>query len=50
MIVPQISLPVAIVDGAGPVGLSLIGWQGGYEVLLTLAASLEAYCHPSLIC
>lgn len=45
---PQVSLPVAIVEGEGPVGLSFIGWQGGDEALLALAASLEDYCHPKL--
>lgn len=45
----QISLPVAIIEGEGPVGLSLIGWRGGDEVLLALATRLEGYCHPTLI-
>jgi amidase len=40
---PQINLPVGTVSGC-PVGLSLIGWPGGDEVLLDLAKSLAHYC------
>ena len=40
---PQINLPVGTVSGC-PVGLSLIGWPGGDEVLLNLAKSLAHCC------
>jgi amidase len=40
---PQINVPVGTVAGC-PAGLSLIGWAGGDEVLLDLAASLARYC------
>jgi amidase len=40
---PQMTLPVGTVAGC-PVGLSLIGWPGGDEVLLDLAVSLARYC------
>jgi amidase len=40
---PQISLPVGTVSGC-PVGLSLIGWPGGDEVLLDLAVRLARHC------
>jgi amidase len=36
---PQISIPAGFAAGC-PVGLSLIGWQGGDEALLDLAAKL----------
>ncbi|MEW6743347.1 MAG: amidase [Planctomycetota bacterium] len=36
---PQISLPLSSVTGC-PVGLSLIGWRGGDEVLLELAGGI----------
>ena len=39
---PQISMPAGTVDGC-PVGLSLIGWQGGDEALLDMAVSLSRY-------
>jgi amidase len=38
---PQISLPAGTISGA-PVGLSFIGWRGGDEALLDLAAALCA--------
>jgi amidase len=40
---PQMNLPVGAVAGC-PAGLSLIGWAGGDEALLDLAASLARYC------
>jgi amidase len=40
---PQISLPVGTVSGC-PVGLSLIGWPNGDEVLLDLAVTLARHC------
>jgi amidase len=36
---PQLTLPLASVGGA-PVGVSLLGWRGGDETLLELAASV----------
>jgi amidase len=36
---PQVTLPCGTLEGA-PVGLSFIGWKGGDEALLNLAASL----------
>lgn len=36
---PQVTLPAGTISGA-PVGLSFIGWQGGDEALLDLAATL----------
>ena len=38
-----------MIEGKGPVGLSLIGWAGGDEALLELAESLEGFCHPDLV-
>ncbi len=40
---PQVNLPIGTVDGC-PVGLSLIGWVGGDEILLDLAGTLARYC------
>ncbi len=40
---PQVSLPIGTVQGA-PVGLSLMGWKGGDEVLLDLATSVAKHC------
>lgn len=40
---PQISLPVGIVDGC-PVGLSFVGWAGADEALLNMAVTLGPYC------
>jgi amidase len=40
---PQMTLPIGTVASC-PVGLSLIGWPGGDEVLLDLAVSLARYC------
>jgi amidase len=40
---PQISIPVGIVDGC-PVGLSFIGWAGGDEALLDLTVALARFC------
>jgi amidase len=40
---PQVTMPVGTVSGA-PIGLSLIGWAGGDEALLDLAASLARFC------
>lgn len=36
---PQVTIPVGTVDGA-PVGLSILGWRGADEALLSLAAEL----------
>jgi amidase len=40
---PQVSIPIGTIDGC-PVGLSFVGWAGGDEVLLDLAASLSRLC------
>jgi amidase len=40
---PQVSLPIGIVDGC-PVGLSFIAWADGDEALLDLAAHLARFC------
>ena len=40
---PQVTLPIGTVGG-GPVGLSLIGWHGGDELLLDLACALARHC------
>ena len=40
---PQVSLPVGTISGC-PVGLSFIGWAGGDEALLELAARLSPHC------
>jgi amidase len=40
---PQVNLPVGTLAGC-PVGLSLIGWPGGDEVLLDLACALSRHC------
>jgi len=40
---PQISIPIASVSGC-PVGLSLVGWRGGDEVLLDTAVTLARFC------
>jgi amidase len=40
---PQVSIPIGTVDGC-PVGLSFIGWAGGDEALLDLAAALSRHC------
>jgi amidase len=40
---PQISIPIASVSGC-PVGLSLVGWSGGDEVLLDTAVTLARFC------
>ncbi len=40
---PQVSIPIGTVSGA-PVGVSFIGWAGGDEALLDLAAALSRYC------
>jgi amidase len=40
---PQVSMPVGTVDGC-PVGLSFVGWPGGDEALLDLAAALARFC------
>lgn len=40
---PQISMPAGSAD-AVPVGVSLIGWPGGDESLLALAAALSPFC------
>ncbi|ODR96028.1 hypothetical protein AUC69_02075 [Methyloceanibacter superfactus] len=39
---PQISIPMGKASGC-PVGLSFIGWEGGDETLLDLAATLELF-------
>ena len=46
---PQVSLPVDLIEGKGPIGLSFIGWSGGDEALLELAQELERFCHPKLV-
>jgi amidase len=40
---PQVSIPAGTVDGC-PVGLSFLGWAGGDEALLELAATLGRHC------
>ena len=40
---PQISVPAGTVSGC-PVGLSFIGWAGGDEALLDLAARISRHC------
>jgi amidase len=40
---PQISIPAGTIEGC-PIGLSFIGWAGGDEALLDLAARLARYC------
>jgi amidase len=40
---PQISIPIGSVSGC-PVGLSLVGWRGGDEVLLDAAVALARFC------
>jgi amidase len=40
---PQISVPIGSVSGC-PVGLSLVGWRGGDEVLLDTAVGLARFC------
>ena len=42
---PQVSLPAGLAGGA-PVAVSLLGWRGGDEELLDLAASLAVHCAP----
>jgi amidase len=42
---PQVSLPVGVAGGA-PAAVSLLGWAGGDEAVLDLAASLAVYCAP----
>jgi len=44
---PQVSLPAGTVQGC-PVGLSFIGWPGGDEALLELAARLSPHCGIAL--
>ena len=39
--VPQLSLPLAEMDGR-PVGLSLMAWRGGDEILIALAQEMES--------
>jgi len=36
---PEVTIPAGLVSGC-PVGLSFIGWRGGDEVLLELAAEI----------
>jgi amidase len=40
---PQVSIPAGTVSGC-PVGLSFIGWTGGDEALLDLAAQISRHC------
>lgn len=40
---PQITVPAAEIDGC-PAGLSFIGWPGGDEALLDLAAAIQPFC------
>ena len=40
---PQVSIPAGTVAGC-PVGLSFIGWAGGDEALLDLAARISRHC------
>ncbi|MBT3550193.1 MAG: amidase [Rhodospirillaceae bacterium] len=40
---PQISVPAASLDGV-PVGLGIMGWEGGDEALLGMASALAPYC------
>jgi amidase len=40
---PQVSIPAGTVSGC-PAGLSFIGWAGGDEALLDLAATLGKFC------
>merc|ERR1712166_157342 len=46
---PQVSLPVDLIEGKGPIGLSFIGRSGGDEALLELAQELERFCHHKLV-
>lgn len=40
---PQITVPVGAIAGA-PIGLSFMGWRGGDEALLDLAARISRFC------
>lgn len=40
---PQVTIPLGTASGC-PAGLSFIGWHGGDEALLDLAAKLSRYC------
>lgn len=40
---PQVTIPIGTAAGC-PAGLSFIGWHGGDEALLDLAAKLSRYC------
>jgi len=40
---PQVTVPAGTVAGC-PVGLSFVGWAGGDEALLDLAATLSKFC------
>ena len=40
---PQVTIPIGTASGC-PAGLSFIGWRGGDEALLDLAAKLSRYC------
>jgi amidase len=40
---PQVNIPIGTLGGC-PIGLSLIGWAGGDEVLLDLACALSRHC------
>lgn len=40
---PQVTIPIGTASGC-PAGLSFIGWHGGDEALLDLAAKLSRYC------
>ena len=40
---PQVNIPVGTLSGC-PIGLSLIGWEGGDEALLDLACVLSRHC------
>jgi amidase len=44
---PQVTIPAGTADAA-PVGLSFIGWRGGEEALLSLAARMAPHVGAAL--